>query len=230
LHEIVGTSLRLSNNRNLFRKWLLSQQSTDGSWALAPGESGDLSISVEGYLALKLLGVSLDDEAMCRAREFILSRGGLPLVGVFTQFLLATFGLIRWEEIAQVPAELILFPTWSPINIYAFAHWSRVTAVALMVLRHHQPIFPLPTSLMSPGNTFLHELHPDITDQHLRFYPSIAKLWNSGEYGRCIAAVDDRVVGLLDPVVSRTAIRTHSLLRREQFMLKRQTRSGYVSF
>jgi squalene-hopene/tetraprenyl-beta-curcumene cyclase len=230
LREIVGTSLRLSNNRNLFRKWLLAQQSADGSWTLAPGESGDLSISVEGYLALKLLGVSPDDEAMCRAREFILSRGGLPLVGIITQFLLAMFGLIRWEEIAQVPAELILMPTWCPINMYAFAHWSRVTAVAMMVLRHHQPIFPLPTRLMSPGKTFLHELYPDVTDQQLRFYPSIAKLWQFGEYGRCIAAVADKAVGLLDPVVKRTAIRTHSLLHCEQFMLKRQTRSGYASF
>ncbi|TEA10794.1 Squalene--hopene cyclase [Colletotrichum sidae] len=230
LREIVGTSLRISEDRNHFRKWLLAKQTSDGSWTLAPGESGDLSISVEGYFALKLLGVSTDDEAMRRAKEFILSRGGLPKVGIITQFLLAVFGLVRWDEIAQVPAELMLMPTWCPINMYAFAHWSRVTAVAMMILRHHQPIFSLPTKLSSPGNTFLEELYPDATDQQLRFYPSIAGLWSLGEYGRCIAAITDKAVGLIDPIVKKTAVRTQSLSRCVNFMLERQTQSGYASF
>ncbi|WQF80829.1 Putative terpenoid cyclases/protein prenyltransferase alpha-alpha toroid [Colletotrichum destructivum] len=230
LREIVGTSLRASQDGSQFRKWLLAQQNVDGSWSLAPGEPGDLSISVEGYFALKLLGVSPKDQSMCRARNFTLSVGGLPQVGIITQFLLALFGLVDWDEIAQVPAELILLPTWSPINMYAFAHWSRVTAVAMMVLRHHQPVFPLPTKLASPGTSFLHELHPDPTDLRLKFYPSIARLWRSGEYGRCAAAVVDKAVGLIDPVVKRTPVRTKSLSQCVQFMLERQTKSGYASF
>ncbi|KAJ0160609.1 Squalene--hopene cyclase, partial [Colletotrichum tanaceti] len=230
LREIVGTSLGPSQDGNHFRKWLLAQQTGDGSWTLAPGEPGDLSISVEGYFALKLLGVPVDDEPMRRAREFILSRGGLPEVGIITQFLLAVFGLVRWDDMAQVPAELMLMPTWSPINVYAFAHWTRVTAVAMMVLRHHQPTFCLPTELLSPGKTFLEELYPDVTDQQLRFYPTIAGLWGSGDYGRCIAAVADRAVGLIDPIVKRTVVRKLALSRCVQFMLKRQTQSGYASF
>ncbi|RKK06435.1 Squalene--hopene cyclase [Fusarium oxysporum f. sp. cepae] len=230
LREIAGISLRQSEDRNHFRKWLLAQQNPDGSWSLAPGESGDLSISVEGYFALKLLGASSDDKAMRLAKEFILSRGGLPLVGIITQFLLAVFGLVKWDEIAQVPAELMLMPTWSPVNIYAFAHWSRVTAVAMMVLRHHQPTFPLPAELMMPGESFLQELYPDVTDQCLRFYPSVSRLWQAGEYGRCIAALADKAVALMDPIVKKTSLRAYSLSQCVQFMIKRQTESGYASF
>ncbi|KXS94514.1 hypothetical protein AC578_3184 [Pseudocercospora eumusae] len=230
LCEIVGTSLRSRDDRFEVSRWLLAQQQSDGSWSLAPREPGDLSISVEGYLALKLLGVSAKEEPMLRAKDFILSKGGLPMVGIITQFLLATFGLVNWNELAQVPAELVLMPIWSPINLYAFAHWTRVTAVAMMVIRHSQPSFPLPGHLAAPGAGFLDELFTEPTQRHLRFYPKIATLWRSGHYGHVAAAIGDKIVGLLDPIVKRTAIRTYSLSRCVQFMLERQTDGGYAAF
>ena len=47
------------------------------------GLPGEISTSVEAYLALRLLGVPSDNAAMQRARQFIVGIGGIPKVRVF---------------------------------------------------------------------------------------------------------------------------------------------------
>ena len=69
---------------------------------------GDVSTSVEAYLALKILGVSVKDPAMDRARCFIIAAGGVEKVRIFTRIYLATFGLFPWKSVPELPAELIL--------------------------------------------------------------------------------------------------------------------------
>lgn len=55
--------------------YLRSQQREHGGWELYYGDGGDLSTSVEAYMALRLLGVDKNDPALVKARRFILSRG-----------------------------------------------------------------------------------------------------------------------------------------------------------
>lgn len=105
LHQQFG--LDLTPSRESIRPWLLSQQKDDGSWGIAPDYPGDVSCSVEAYLALKLLQVPAEDPVMQRARAFILSVGGLAKVRIFTRIYLATFGLFSWNDIPEMPAELI---------------------------------------------------------------------------------------------------------------------------
>ena len=57
--------------------YVLSRQQPDGSWSTYEGGPGDLSVSVQVYFALKLAGKAETDPEMRRAREFILSRGGV---------------------------------------------------------------------------------------------------------------------------------------------------------
>ncbi|KAI0970591.1 terpenoid cyclases/protein prenyltransferase alpha-alpha toroid [Xylaria arbuscula] len=86
--------LSLEEDGNAIRQWLLEDQTEDGSWTLAPGLPGNVSTTVEAYLALKLLGVSASHSAMERARDFVLSKGGAARVQFFTRFFLAMFGLV----------------------------------------------------------------------------------------------------------------------------------------
>ncbi|KAL1873164.1 hypothetical protein Daus18300_003983 [Diaporthe australafricana] len=126
------------------RRWLLEDQRAHGGWALAPDLPGNVSTSVEAYLALRLLGVPRSHPDMKRAANFILSEGGVARVRFFTRFFLATYGLVPWAAIPQMPAELILLPSWAKPNIYVLSSWARSTLIPILVVRHHEPVYSLP--------------------------------------------------------------------------------------
>lgn len=211
---------------NEMRRWTEAQQDTgDGSWGLAPGCKGDLNTSTEGYLALRLLGVPTEEEHMKRARDFILSTGGLNKVGVATQLTLALLGLVSWDDMAHVPAELILMPRATPLNIFAFSYWSRVTAVAIMMLRHYRPVHRI------VPDDFLDELYMDPTDRRLHFTPPLRTLWKNGETGRFCGSLADKVAGLTEPVLIRLpGVRSYALSQCASYIIQRLDEGGYGSF
>ena len=104
-----------------YAKHLFSEQNENGSWGLAPDYLGDVSTSCEAYFALRLWGVQIDDPRMHQARAFVLSVGGIEKVRMFTRLFLAMFGIIPWSSVPYLPAEVILLPTWFPLNVYKLA-------------------------------------------------------------------------------------------------------------
>ena len=162
LYQALGLEENLERDREALSHWFLSDQNPDGSWGIAPNYPGDVSTSTEAYLALKILGTSTKDPAMQRACSFIRSIGGIAKVRFFTRVYLATFGLFPWNAVPELPAELILLPSWAPINVYSFSSWSRSTLIPLLILSHHRPIYDLPNG-RTADNGFLDELwlYPD---------------------------------------------------------------------
>ena len=126
--------------------YILSKQRSDGSWGQYFEAPGDLSTSVECYFALKLAGHSPDSETMQKAREFILAKGGMPKVRVFTKIWLALFGQWDWKGTPNMPPEMIFLPSWAPFNIYEFASWARATVVPMLIILTRQPYCPVPES------------------------------------------------------------------------------------
>jgi squalene-hopene/tetraprenyl-beta-curcumene cyclase len=124
--------------------WIRSQQREDGSWANFLGGPGELSTTVESYVALRLAGDPPEAEHMRTAREFILGRGGVESARVFTHIWLALFGLWSWDEVPTLPPELVLLPKWFPLNPYDFACWARQTIVPLAIVLAERPRRPLP--------------------------------------------------------------------------------------
>ena len=110
------------------------RQREDGSWGMYYGAPGDLSTSVECYFALKLAGDRPEEPHMEQAREFILSKGGVPEARIFTKIWLALFGQWPWEGTPVMPPEMILIPSWAPFNIYRWSSWARATVVPLTVV------------------------------------------------------------------------------------------------
>lgn len=181
-HAIPALNLDISGaEAAALRHWLLGDQNAaEGSWGLAPGLPGNLSTTVEAYLALRLLGVPSSSPALQQARRFVLAQGGISRVRFFTRFFLATFGLFPWSAIPQMPAELILMPKWAPLNIYVLSSWARSTLIPILVVRHHEPVYPLPNAQSDPNSGFLDELWLDPTDKEVPFAPP---LWDMF-YGR----------------------------------------------
>ena len=79
-------------------RWIRSKQRDDGTWATSFGGPGELSTTVEGYLALRLAGDEPDAPHMKQARVWILDQGGLEATRVFTKIWLALSGLWSWDD------------------------------------------------------------------------------------------------------------------------------------
>ena len=61
-------------------------------------------------------------------------RGGIAAARVFTRIWLALFGWWKWDDLPELPPELIYLPKWFPLNIYSFGCWARQTIVPLTVV------------------------------------------------------------------------------------------------
>jgi squalene-hopene/tetraprenyl-beta-curcumene cyclase len=125
-------------------RWIRSKQRDDGTWATYFGGPGELSTTVEAYLALRLAGDEPDEPHMKLACVWILDQGGLEATRVFTRIWLALSGLWSWDDLPVIPPEMIYMPSWLPLNIYDWACWARQTIVALAVLQSFSPSRPLP--------------------------------------------------------------------------------------
>src|SRR5467141_4236121 len=115
-------------------------QGDHGGWPLVHDGDFDMSASVKAYFALKMIGDSVDAPHMARAREAIRSRGGAIHSNVFTRFLLAMFGVLKWRSTPVLPIEIMLLPMWSPFHINKISYGARTTMVPLMVLAALKPL------------------------------------------------------------------------------------------
>lgn len=115
-------------------RWIRSQQREDGTWANFHGGPGDLSTTVEAYVALKLAGDDVEAPHMTLARAWILAHGGLESTRVFTRIWLALFGEWPWDELPAMPPEVVLLPKWAPLNLANWGCWARQTVVPLTIV------------------------------------------------------------------------------------------------
>jgi squalene-hopene/tetraprenyl-beta-curcumene cyclase len=145
LREFLG--IREPDGTERSAAWIRSQQRGDGTWANYHGGPGDLSTTVEAYWALRLAGDPPEASHMRAAAEFVRANGGVEGARVFTHLWLALFGLWSWDCVPALPAEIVLLPSWVPLNVYDFACWARQTIVALSVVKAHRPVRPLPFDL-----------------------------------------------------------------------------------
>lgn len=136
--------------------FIRGEQREDGTWATFYGGPGELSTTIEAYVALRLAGDAPDEPHMARAAAWIRERGGIASARVFTRIWLALFGWWKWDDLPELPPELIYFPKWMPLNIYDFGCWARQTIVPLTVVSAKRPVRPAPFPL--------DELHTDAGD------------------------------------------------------------------
>ncbi|MBV8404048.1 MAG: squalene--hopene cyclase, partial [Gammaproteobacteria bacterium] len=119
---------------------ILGAQRSDGTWGLYFDAPGDLSTTLEAYVALRVLGVDSQREEMRRALRFVQQQGGLAHSRVFTKIWMALFGVQPWDGVPSMPPELVRFPSWMPLNLYDFACWARGTVAPLLIVISRRPV------------------------------------------------------------------------------------------
>ncbi|BBD62522.1 squalene-hopene-cyclase [Nostoc sp. HK-01] len=157
LHKIWGTDKTRPLHK--IETYLRSQQRQHGGWELFYDDGGEISTSVEAYMALRLLGVPATDPALIRARDFILQRGGISKTRIFTKLHLALIGCYSWRGIPSLPPWIMLLPPAFPVNIYEMSSWARSSTVPLLIVCDSKPIFQLDQAIN------LDELYVEGVDQ-----------------------------------------------------------------
>ncbi len=123
--------------------YFIKRQNEDGSWSMYFEGSGSLDVTVQTYFCLKIIGLSQDDSIMQKARNFILTNGGVERTNTYTKIILALFGQYPWSALPIIPPEIIFLPRWFYINIYDFASWTRATILAFSIILTIRPIFEI---------------------------------------------------------------------------------------
>lgn len=141
LHKIWGTD----QTRPLSKAetYLRAQQREHGGWELYYGDGGDLSTSIEAYMALRLLGVPASDPALRQARDLILKQGGVSKSRIFTKLHLALIGCFPWQGIPSLPPWIMFFAPPFPFSIYEMSSWARGSTVPLLIVLDRKPVFKM---------------------------------------------------------------------------------------
>ncbi|MFI0237749.1 squalene--hopene cyclase [Streptomyces sp. NPDC016845] len=196
LREFLG--IRTAEQTRATAAWIRGKQRADGSWATHTDGPGSLSTTIEGYIALRLDGDAPDAPHMAAASHWVREQGGVACARVFTRIWLALFGWWRWEDLPELPPELIFLPKWMPLNLYSFSCWARQAIVPLTIVCAHRPVVPAPFAI--------DELHVDAA----RPQPPVGKApllsWE-GAFRRLDRALH-RSRRFVPRTLRRTAIRT----------------------
>jgi squalene-hopene/tetraprenyl-beta-curcumene cyclase len=192
-------------------RFIRGRQRDDGTWATFYGGPGELSTTIEAYVALRLAGDRPDDPHMQRAASWVRSRGGIAASRVFTRIWLALFGWWKWDDLPELPPELVLLPTWFPLNIYDFGCWARQTIVPLTIVSAKRPVRPAPFAL--------EELHTDPArpNPQKRFAPAAS--WD-GFFQRA-----DKALHLYHKVAPRR-LRRAAMNAAARWIIERQENDG----
>ena len=132
---------------------ILARQLPDGGFWIYPQGPADVSATVKAYFALKVVGLPSDDVRMVRARDVIISLGGIQAANSYVKINLSLFGLYPREDVPSLPPELMLLPF---DFIYQMSSWTRAIAIPLSIVHAHNPMRPVPQGfdlreLFAPG-------------------------------------------------------------------------------
>src|SRR5262249_45906567 len=125
-------------------EYLRRKQLPGGGWAIYEGGPAEVSSSVKAYFVLKLMGDDPNAPHMVKARDTILSLGGIEACNSFTRIYLAIFGQCSWDDCPAVPPEIVLLPDSFVFNIYKMSSWSRAIVVPLSIIWAAKPRCDVP--------------------------------------------------------------------------------------
>ncbi len=134
---------------------ILERQLPDGGFNIYAEGPSELNATIKAYTALKLAGVSEHDPSLARARERILSLGGLQRANSYVKVNLSLFGLYPREHTPSIPPELMLLGNF----IYEMSSWTRAIVIPLSIVHAMNPRRPVPAGfslneLFKPGEPF----------------------------------------------------------------------------
>ena len=187
--ELQGDSIL--NSEYTLMKWILRQeddprlpkimtylrrlQRQDGAWGQYPGSGVDVSATVKAYTCLLLDGDRPDEPHMRRAAAAIAAHGGAEACNSFSNFYLASLGLIDWDAVPAIPPEMIYLPRWFYFHLDKVAAWTRTMILPLAICTALRRVRALPAHIN------IDHLFRDVRYRHTlsRKFDSFPLTWNN---------------------------------------------------
>jgi squalene-hopene/tetraprenyl-beta-curcumene cyclase len=120
--------------------YLRRLQQPNGGWSLFPGGPPDLSATVKGYFALKLMGDNPREPHMARAIQLVRDLGGAERCNSFTKFYFAALGQISYDACPTILPEIVFLPKWFYFNLYNVSAWTRTMILPLSLVTTLRPL------------------------------------------------------------------------------------------
>jgi squalene-hopene/tetraprenyl-beta-curcumene cyclase len=111
---------------------ILDRQLPDGGWEIFTGGGAEVNATARAYAALKLCGYDPADARLARARERVLSLGGLQAANSYTKINFSLFGLFPRRYTPTIPPEIVLLPG---DVLYEMSCWTRSIIVPLSIVQ-----------------------------------------------------------------------------------------------
>jgi len=128
-------------------RYIRGRQLPDGGWNIFVGGPSELNATVKAWVALRLAGDPATSQHLERAKQRIHELGGLERTNSYTRFYLAMVGAIKWDCVPAIPPEIMLLPSWFPLNLYEMSSWTRGIVIPLAIVWAHKPGWRLPEGL-----------------------------------------------------------------------------------
>ncbi|MFV8748954.1 prenyltransferase/squalene oxidase repeat-containing protein [Nannocystaceae bacterium ST9] len=131
--------------------WIRSQQHEDGSWHDAE-DRPDLSLTCLGWWAQVQYGAQVDEPALDKALRVVHELGGARRANLTVRLWLAMSGVVPWDWVPAVPAELYLLPEYAPLSPARLSPWARQMVTAFHLLAEG----PARLNLVDAGDLLLY--------------------------------------------------------------------------
>ncbi|BBN03029.1 protein MpCQC [Marchantia polymorpha subsp. ruderalis] len=181
LCRVLNVDLR--SKKDSIIQYYSERQNPNGSWSSAlESQDGTISSTAEVFLSLRILGLSSGSPSLSKAGNYISKQGGLSSssVHILTRIKCALFGLVSWNAVPTIPAELVLLPSQLPLLLDTSSTWRRSVWIPLLVIYHHRPVFPLPDEVVLNAPKSMGSLKSWGIDDPPRRLPSLDVLMKHG--------------------------------------------------
>ncbi|EFY94183.2 squalene/oxidosqualene cyclase family protein [Metarhizium robertsii] len=88
----------------------------DGGWGIHTTGDSNICGTTLNYIVMRIAGMSPDHPILIRAREFVHSQGGAIYSSCWGKVWMAILGIVDWDIVHPMPAELWLLPDWMPLH------------------------------------------------------------------------------------------------------------------
>jgi sporulenol synthase len=188
---------------------IVSKQEQNGAWKLFfDEEDGNITTTMEAYYALLYSGyLDKRDPDMQKAKQFILSKGGLTQVHMFTKIMLAITGQYEWPYF-PISVLAMLLPKSFSINLFDLSVAGRANIVPILILADAK--FSMKT-----------DQSPDLSDLYMRddrFLPDASIIESQEDYRSILSEINHGIQMLKELPEN---LHSTALNRAKQYMIKR---------
>ncbi|KAK6789845.1 hypothetical protein RDI58_013645 [Solanum bulbocastanum] len=127
-------------------------QNKDGGWGLHIEGHSTMFCTALNYVAIRLIdgeNINVNNEAMEKARKWIIEHGGVTYIPSWGKFWLSVLGVYEWSGNNPLPPELWLLPYFLPIHPGRMWCHCRMVYLAMSYLYGRRYVGPINSLILS---------------------------------------------------------------------------------